>query len=105
MRKVSYSAPRCKVWAFFFTFTTNQNMNIFAIFRTKKGTDQAQFAGQVSELVKQKATAVAKKVTGEKAKSMTCCDGDVATVSTENYRVDFAPKEVLRGFSKPEIDL
>ena len=80
-------------------------MSTFAIFRTKKGTDQAQFAGQVSELDKQKATAVASKVTGEKAKSMTCCDGDVASVSTENYRVDFAPKEVLRGFSKPEIEL
>lgn len=80
-------------------------MNIFAIFKTNKGTDKAQFAGQVSELDKQKATAVAKKVTGEPAKSMTCCDGEVATVSTENYRVDFAPKDVLRGFKKPEIDL
>ena len=77
----------------------------FAIFRTKKGTDQAQFAGQVSDIDRQKATAVASKVTGEKAKSMTCCDGEVATVSTETYRVDFAPKEVLRGFNKPEIDL
>lgn len=70
-------------------------MSIFAILRTQKGTDNAQLVGQVSELDKQKATAVAKKVTGEPATSMTCCEGEVATVSTENYHVDFAPKEVL----------
>jgi hypothetical protein len=71
-------------------------MSIFAILRTKKGTDEAQFAGQVSELDKQKATAVVKKVTGETPQNMKCCDGEVVTVNTENYHVDFLPKSVLK---------
>lgn len=71
-------------------------MSILAILRTEKGTDEAQFVGQASNLDRQKATEIASKVTGEKANSMTCCDGEVITVNTESYHVDFAPKEVLR---------
>lgn len=85
-------------------------MGIFAIFKTEKGTDQAQFAGQVSDpLTIQKVSQVSGMVTGgEKRTSIKCCDGNPATVVTENHYIDFVPKQDARDIllgKKPDIDL
>ena len=85
-------------------------MGIFAIFKTPKSTDQAQFAGQESDpLTIQKVSQVAGMVTGgEKRTSIKCCDGTPATVVTENHYIDFVPKQEARDIllgKKPDIDL
>ena len=65
-------------------------MGIFAIFKTEKSSDQAQFVGQVSDpLTIAKVSQVAGMVTGgEKRTSIKCCDGSPATVVTENHYID-----------------
>lgn len=63
------------------------------IFRTEKSEDAPAFAGQVSNLDKQKATAVIKMVTGEEPQSMAGRDGQIHSAQTESYFVNFIDKK------------
>lgn len=75
-------------------------MNIFAIFRTPKDTDDATFVGQTGDPSFAATKEVSKKVTGQKANSATRLkndDGSLAleTTNTDDYHVDIVPKRIL----------
>lgn len=68
---------------------------LFTILKTENDTDKTQIAGQVREKSVPKLSGVVKKVTGEKPGSAVKTDNTV-TFKTENYKVDFVDKEILK---------
>jgi len=68
-------------------------MPIFAIFKTEKEEGKTEFIGQVSDPTVSKASEIARKSTGEKAKSVSVSGTEVFAASTESFNLDFVEKK------------
>lgn len=66
---------------------------IFEIFRTEKPDGKPEFIGQVADPTIGKASEIAKKSTGEKAKSVSVNNTEVFAASTENFTLDFIDRK------------
>ena len=79
-------------------------MDISLLFKTKKtdkgGAEQTSFVGQTGNTSLSNVSKITKQVTGEKVTNVAKKDGSVTGV-TENYLVDFVPKDAFKGGEIP----